>query len=79
MTMPFHVMPFEKRFLKMWFSPQISSKPPSPQEAEHRKKGKKKEKAQRVSLNKKGSQYFEKNTSTSKIIFDVIKFSPPPS
>jgi hypothetical protein len=27
MTMPFHVMPFEKRFLKNWFSPQISSNP----------------------------------------------------
>jgi hypothetical protein len=24
--MPFHVMPFEKRFLKKWFSPEISSK-----------------------------------------------------
>jgi hypothetical protein len=39
--MPFHVIPFEKRFLKKWFSPQISSKPPSPQEREHRKKRKK--------------------------------------
>jgi hypothetical protein len=43
MTMPFHIMTFEKRFLKKWFSPQISSKPPSPQEMEHRKKKKKKE------------------------------------
>jgi hypothetical protein len=33
-------MPFEKRFLKKWFSPQISSKPSSPQETEHRKKKK---------------------------------------
>jgi hypothetical protein len=41
MTMPFPIMPFEKRFLKKWFSPQISSKTPSPQEMEHRKKRKK--------------------------------------
>jgi hypothetical protein len=35
-------------------------------------------KAPRVSSNKRGSQYFErrKNTSTSKVIFDVISFSP---
>jgi antibiotic biosynthesis monooxygenase (ABM) superfamily enzyme len=38
MIMSFHVMPFKKRFLKKWFSSQISSKPPSPQETEHRKK-----------------------------------------
>jgi hypothetical protein len=31
--------PFENKFLKKWFSPQISSKPPSPQEMEQRKKG----------------------------------------
>jgi hypothetical protein len=42
MTMPFHVMPFEKRFLKNSFSPQISSKPLSPQEMEHRKNEKRK-------------------------------------
>jgi hypothetical protein len=29
--------PFEKKFLKKLFSPQISSKPPSPQEMEHEK------------------------------------------
>jgi hypothetical protein len=45
--------------------PQISSKPPSPQETEHRKKRRKKEKekrkkAPRVSSNKRGSQYFER-------------------
>jgi hypothetical protein len=46
MTLPFHVMPFEKRFLKTVFSPQISSNPPSPQEMEQRnkkEKGKRKE------------------------------------
>jgi hypothetical protein len=63
--MPFHVTPFEKRFLKKWFSPQISSKPPSPQETEHRKKkikrrNRKKKKAPRISSNKRGSQYFER-------------------
>jgi hypothetical protein len=40
-----------------------------------------KEKTIRVSSNKMGRQYFDrrKNISTSKIIFDVIPFSPPPS
>jgi hypothetical protein len=54
MTMSFHVMPFEKRFLKKWFSPQISSPPPCPQEMEHWKKRKsgRKRKAPRVSSNK---------------------------
>jgi hypothetical protein len=37
MTLPIHVMPFEKRFLMKWFSPQISPKPPSPQETKHKK------------------------------------------
>jgi hypothetical protein len=74
----------EKKFLKKWFSPQISSKTPSSQETEYEKKRKKevgKRKAPRVSSNKKRSQYFArtKNTSTSKILFDVIPFSPPPS
>jgi hypothetical protein len=50
MTMPFHVMPFEKRFLKKWFCPQISSKPPSPQETEHRKKEEKEEKGKEKKL-----------------------------
>jgi hypothetical protein len=54
--MPFHIMPFEKRFLKKWFSPQISSKPPSPQHTKHKKR----KKAPRVSSNKRGSQYFER-------------------
>jgi hypothetical protein len=45
MTMPFHLMPFEKRFLKKCFSPQISSKPPSSQEMEHRKNKEEKKKA----------------------------------
>jgi hypothetical protein len=42
--MPFHVKPFEKKFLKKWFSPQISSKTPSPQETEHIYKKREKEK-----------------------------------
>jgi hypothetical protein len=40
--------PLEKKFLKKWFSPQISSKHPSPQETEHEKRREKK-KAPRVS------------------------------
>jgi hypothetical protein len=51
--------PFKKKFLNKWFSPQISSKPPSPQETKHEKKGEKK-KAPRVPSNKRGSQYFER-------------------
>jgi hypothetical protein len=43
--------PLEKKFLKKSSSPQILSKPPSPQEIEH-KKGKRK--APRVSSNKRG-------------------------
>jgi hypothetical protein len=62
--MPFHVMPFETKFLKKWFSPQISSKPPSPQETEQKekiiekrekrknRKRERKRKAPRVSSNK---------------------------
>jgi hypothetical protein len=45
MTMPFHIKPFEKNFLRKWFSPQISSKPLSPQEMEHIKKEKRKNKS----------------------------------
>jgi hypothetical protein len=74
--------PFEKKFLKKWFSPQISSKPPSPQETKLKKeeKERKKEKLQK-SLQLKGKLKFweEKDTSTSKILFDVISFSPSPS
>jgi hypothetical protein len=47
--------PFEKKFLKKWFSHQISSKPPSPRETEHEKRERKKKKAKRVSSNKRGS------------------------
>jgi hypothetical protein len=80
--MPFHVMPFKKRFLKKWFSPQISSKPSSSQEMEHRKKeGKgKRKKAPRVSSNKRGSKYFKRRKHFNfKDLFYVISFSPPPS
>jgi hypothetical protein len=47
MTMPFHVMTFEKKFLKKEFSPQIPSKPPSPQEMEQKEKSIEKEKKER--------------------------------
>jgi hypothetical protein len=43
-------MPFEKTFLKKCFSPQISSKPPSAQEMEDRKKGKKEKKEKEKKL-----------------------------
>jgi hypothetical protein len=58
MTMPFHVMPFEKRFLRKWFSPQISSKPPSPHKTEQRKKREKKEEKLEESLQIKGKLIF---------------------
>jgi hypothetical protein len=76
MTMPFHVMPLERRFLKKWFSPQISSKPPSPQETEHKKKKKrrKRKKAPRVSSNKRGSQYFERRKILQHQRFFLIWF-----
>jgi hypothetical protein len=41
-------MPFKKRFLKKWFSPQISSKPPSPQVMKHRKRAKKEEEKEKL-------------------------------
>jgi hypothetical protein len=43
--------PFEKKFLKKLFSPQISSKPPNPQEIEPKKEKKRK---LQVSLQIKG-------------------------
>jgi hypothetical protein len=64
--------PTEKKFLKKWFSPQISSKPRSPQETEHKKRGrrkKEKRKALRISSNKRGSQYFERRKT-----FQLQKF-----
>jgi hypothetical protein len=72
---------FEKKFLKKWFSPQMSLKPLGPKETELEKgeKEKEKEKLQK-SLQIKGKLAFweEKDVSTSKIIFDAIP-SPPPS
>jgi hypothetical protein len=74
--------PFEKKFLKMWFSPQISSKRLTPYETElkNEEREKEKEKLQK-SLQIKGKLTFweEKYASTSKILFNVIPFSPPPS
>jgi hypothetical protein len=70
---------FEKKFLKKWFSPQMSLKPLGPKETELEKgeKEKEKEKLQK-SLQIKGKLAFweEKDVSTSKIIFDAIP-SPP--
>jgi hypothetical protein len=51
-SMPFHVMLFEKRLLEKWFYPQISSKPPSPLEMENRKKEEKEEKGKRKKSSK---------------------------
>jgi hypothetical protein len=73
--------PLENKFLRKWFSPQISSKPLSPQETELKKeKEKEKEKLQKsLQINGKLTFWGEKDASTSKILFDVIPFSPPPS
>jgi hypothetical protein len=58
MTMPFHVKSFEKKFLKKLFSPQISSKPPSPQETEHNKKGEKERKVKKRGRKRKASRVY---------------------
>jgi hypothetical protein len=60
------------------FSSNIVKTPESSRDGAHIKKGKEKLQA---SLQIKGEVNIlrEKNTSTSKIIFDVIPFSPPPS
>jgi hypothetical protein len=71
-----------KKVLKKWFSPQISSKPLSPQEMELKKERerKRKRKAPKVSSNKGEVTFWEeKDASTLKILFDVIPFYPPPS
>jgi hypothetical protein len=62
------------------FSSNIIKTPESSRDKAY-KKERRKMKTPRVSSNERGSQYFkrEKNTSTSKILFDVIPFSPPPS
>jgi hypothetical protein len=64
--------PFEKKLLKKWFSPQVSSKP--------LKRWSKKKKLQEP-IQIKGKLTFceGKDNSTSKILFVVISFSPPPS
>jgi hypothetical protein len=56
---PFKIWPIGQKSL-LQKPPQISSKPPSPQEMEHRKKEEKekRKKAPKVSSNKRGSQYF---------------------
>jgi hypothetical protein len=61
------------------FSSNIINPPPNPEEMEHIYK-KNKEKLQE-SLQIKGevNSLRGENTSTSKILFDVIPFSPPPS
>jgi hypothetical protein len=80
--------PFEKKFLKKWFSPQISSKPLNPQEIEQKKrerkrKRKRKRKAQKVSPNKgkvnilRGERRFNfKNPFQCDPIFSSSIFSP---
>jgi hypothetical protein len=79
--------PIEKKFLMMWFSPQISSKPPGPQEMEREKKGEKeKEKLQeslqiKVEVNiLRGEKHFNfKNYFWCDSIFSlsIIPFQKP--
>jgi hypothetical protein len=83
---PFHL---KRSCWRSVFSPLISSKPQSPQEMEHRKKErkrgrksieKKKESSKSLFKEKEKSIFWEeRNTSTSKILFYMIPFSPPPS
>jgi hypothetical protein len=65
-SIPFH---WKRSFWRSDFHPLISSKPPSPQETEHRKRErergrksikKRESKALRISSNKRRSQYFER-------------------
>jgi hypothetical protein len=59
--MPFHVMPFEKRFLKNDFLLKYHQKPHVLKRRSIRKREKrKKRKKLRVSLNKRGSLYSER-------------------
>jgi hypothetical protein len=80
--------PFENKFLKKWFYPQISSKLLSPQETELEKKEKEKQKrkAPKVSSNKgevnilRGERYFNfKNPFWCDLIFSpsIILFQKP--
>jgi hypothetical protein len=77
---------FEKKFLKKWFSPQISSKPLRPQETELKEKREKRRKARKVSLNKgevnilRGEWHFNfKNPFWCDLIFSpsIIPFQKP--
>jgi hypothetical protein len=93
MTMPFHVKSVEKKFLRKWFPPPISTKLMSPQETEQRKKRRKerkrikrKKKALRVSSNKgevnilRGEKHFNfKNPFWCDAIFSpsIIAFKKP--
>jgi hypothetical protein len=95
MTMPFHVKPFEKKvfeevifLFKYHQNPQVLKRQSiEKREKKYWKKGKqerKKEKgnrkAPRVSSNKGEVNILRgKKTSTSKILFDMIPFAPPPS
>jgi hypothetical protein len=62
-----------------WFSPQISSKPLSPQEMELKKEKEKEKLKKSLQIKGKLTIWEEKDASTSKILFDVILFSPPSS
>jgi hypothetical protein len=95
MTMPLHVKPFEKKIfkeviflLKYQQNPQVlkrrsieKKREKSIQKKKKKEKRGRKRKAPRVSSNKGKVNILrgEKNTSTSKFLFDVTPFSPPPS
>jgi hypothetical protein len=73
MTIPFHVMLFEKRFLKKWFFLKYHQNPQVLKRRSIEKREKKEEEKEKLqeSLQIKGKSIFweEKNTSTSKISF----------
>jgi hypothetical protein len=68
--------PFEKKFLKKWSSPRISSKPLLKRRS--KKKRGRKRKAPKVSSNKRKANILrgERHFNIKKILFDVIPFSP---
>jgi hypothetical protein len=73
--------PFEKKFLKKRFSPQISLNPLSTQETKLKKERERKRKAPKVSSNEGEVNILrgEMNFNFKKILFDVISFSSPAS
>jgi hypothetical protein len=67
MTIQFHVKPFEKKFLKKWFCPQIFPKPPEcSRDGAYKKREKEKENVQK-SLQIKGEVNISRGGKTHQL------------